>query len=169
VEDRISRLTAEGGTDIYGALVKGLDGITKVPVALCTKLPLTMLSVPIEPPGLTVPPLLATLPKIEPWPESTPPVTTVTDPPRTAFGEATLPTCNAPPDTSVVPAKATLLPARVSGPAPVTVSEPLPEREPAYVPALAWLNVSAALSRMLPCRLVVLPTSVPVVIVVPPA
>src|SRR4029079_16147635 len=34
VEDRISRLTAEGGTDIYGALVKGLDGITQVPATL---------------------------------------------------------------------------------------------------------------------------------------
>jgi hypothetical protein len=34
VEQRINSITAEGGTDIYGALVKGLDAITKRPVAL---------------------------------------------------------------------------------------------------------------------------------------
>jgi uncharacterized membrane protein len=34
VEQTINSITAEGGTDIYGALVKGLDGITRRPVAL---------------------------------------------------------------------------------------------------------------------------------------
>ncbi len=67
-----------------------------------------------------------------------------------------------------MPAKALLLPSSVSVPLPIWVSEPLPEITLANVPLLFWSNTSEALSMMLPCRLCVLPCSVPPLTSVPP-
>ena len=72
-----------------------------------------------------------------------------------------------PPATVVNPAYE-LAPENVSVPVFCLVTEPVPLITPPYVPVPAWSNTSAALSVMLPCRLVLSPCSVPVVIVVPP-
>jgi hypothetical protein len=75
-------------------------------------LPLTV-SVPIEPPGETMPPEFTTLPRIVPCPDSVPPLCTVTsEPPSTVFGLLAVPTTRLPPEIVVVPVKPASLPVR---------------------------------------------------------
>ena len=60
-----------------------------------------MLSVPIEPPGHTMPSLV-TLPPMLPWPRKVPPVSTCTSPAIEADGVASSPTSSVP-SSMVVP------------------------------------------------------------------
>src|SRR5688572_5710560 len=72
-----------------------------------------------------------------------------------------------PPDT-VVPPPYVFAPDSVRVPVPALVNEPVPLMTPPYVPANAWSNLNAALFRMFPCRLVVVPVKMPADTVVPP-
>jgi len=86
-------------------------------------LPVTF-SVPIELPGASTPPLEVSWPMIVPLPPIMPPDATTMLLVRLPF------TVRRPADT-VVPPPTTLLPVRISCPAPVLVRLPLPEIAPA--------------------------------------
>jgi hypothetical protein len=99
-------------------------------------------SVPTEPPGITVPLGLVKEPLILPWPLTSAPLCTVTEPPRVALVLGAEPIANVPWETSAVPVYPLLFPSRVSVPEPCLKSMPLPVNTPAKLVEFAVPTVS---------------------------
>ena len=114
-------------------------------------------------PGLTVEPLAIVSAPTVPAPASVAPLLTDT------AELASDPLTSSVPALTVVPPLWGLVPDKVTVPVPCLVRVPVPLSTPAYVPFPLWLNTTAELFVMFPCKLVVVPSSVPALTSVPNA